>query len=193
MNESVLTRSQYLRRTVILCVSFARNLAYYRVGHSPARKSLLDLGNPDISFWRVMNGNFLDQVVLEWCKLFADRNGNHYCQNIVADQEEFKRDMLARLGVSEEAYNVYIKEMRSYRDKFVAHLDSDSVMQIPHLSLAKDAVWFYHEHIVLKEASEDFSRLPDTPEKLNRAYDHYTNEADGALSKVLDVYRARSH
>ena len=51
--------------------------------------------------------------------------------------------------------------MRSYRDKFLAHLDSEEVMNIPSLDVAKRAVWFYHGYVVAHEADpEDLANLP---------------------------------
>jgi hypothetical protein len=39
-----------------------------------------------------------------------------------------------------------------YRDKFVAHLDSDAKMDIPRLTAALAPNSLYHEHIVTVEA-----------------------------------------
>ncbi len=42
--------------------------------------------------------------------------------------------------------------MRHYRDKFVAHLDSEREMNIPGFDVPKKCVWFYHAHVVCHEA-----------------------------------------
>jgi hypothetical protein len=60
--------------------------------------------------------------------------------------------MLFHLGVSASEWDAYLEQMRNYRNKFVAHLDDDRTMQIPHLDRAKLAVEFYHSHIVNNEA-----------------------------------------
>jgi hypothetical protein len=84
-NGAPLTRTDYLRRVVLLCSHFMRNLAYYRTGQrfpdGWKAKPLV----PTAPFWRTVNGNFIDVCVLEWCKLFgdkittrADRQNNHY-------------------------------------------------------------------------------------------------------------------
>jgi hypothetical protein len=56
------------------------------------------------------------------------------------------------LGIDEVAFQKQIEVMRQYRNKFLAHLDSDEVANIPALDIAKKAVWFYHAYIVQHEA-----------------------------------------
>ena len=73
---SALTKRERWRRVVLLCCHFMRNLAYYRVGHP---------GEPrptNREFWLTVNGNFIDQCALEWCKLFGDLRGEHAWPNI---------------------------------------------------------------------------------------------------------------
>jgi hypothetical protein len=61
-----MSRQNRLRRVLILCCSFARNLACYRIGR---RSEYLHLMKPEqkptFNFWRVVNGNFIDMCVLE--------------------------------------------------------------------------------------------------------------------------------
>jgi hypothetical protein len=137
-----------LRRVLTLCCYFIQNLAYYRAGWKdqkvfPQYKS---------QFWVTANGNFLDQCVLEWCKLFGDDKGEHYWGKIVSDSTSFKKNLLLTLGISASEFDTHIEKIRRYRDKFVAHLDSDKVMNIPDLETAKKAVLFYQKHILGEEA-----------------------------------------
>jgi hypothetical protein len=122
--------------------------------YSPGR--FLPLQSPDrnstFTFWRAVSGNFVDMCVLEWCKLFADKKGKHYWENIVADPSAFRLDLLQHLGIDEAELEDEIAVMLRYRDKFLAHLDSDLIMNIPALERAKKAVWFYYNHILEDEA-----------------------------------------
>ncbi|MEO8441757.1 MAG: hypothetical protein ABI547_04675, partial [Betaproteobacteria bacterium] len=46
--------------------------------------------NPDLNFWRVIHGNFLDIAVIEWCKLFGSDDKEHqkaHWKNLVADKD----------------------------------------------------------------------------------------------------------
>ncbi len=65
--------------------------------------------------------------------------------------------------------------MRRYRDKFLAHLDSDEVMNIPSLEIAKNAVRFYHTYIVQHEAQGD--DLVGLPTDLDSGYAQCGKEA----------------
>ena len=169
---NTLSRRERLRRVVLLCSSFARNLAFYRVGQSNEGSRLLPETNPNSSFWLQANGNFLDAAVLEWSKLLGEKKAGHYWGEIVTDPATFETEMLARIGKSADTYEEWIREMRHYRDKFVAHLDSERTMQIPLLDTAKTSVWFYHEYVVTHEAQAgDLTGLSDTARSFNLGYE----------------------
>lgn len=157
----------------MLCGSFVRNLAYYRVGWSAEHKHLLGTNNGD--FWRVVNGNFIDTCVLEWCKLFGDKKGEFYWKRIVSDPVSFKAGLLLHAGLNEDAFNKEINTFREYRDKWVAHLDTERTGFIPALEVAKKAVWFYYAHIVNQEAKS--GEQTEFTRELDRAYEHCEHEA----------------
>jgi hypothetical protein len=77
VRPGALTRRERLRRVVILCCQFIRNLAYYRVGGQYPTGWKAPPLQPTASFWRIVNGNFIDACVLEWCKLLGDTKGQH--------------------------------------------------------------------------------------------------------------------
>lgn len=147
-------RRDRLRRVVLLCAHFTRNLAYYRAGHGRLTKT-----SPP--FWLTVDGNFLDMAVLEWCKLLADPKGNHFWAKVVTDKAHFEAELLSHLGVGEGEFASYIGQMRDYRDKFLAHLDDLNQMDIPMLDRARAAVEFYHRYVVQHEAGAgDLASLP---------------------------------
>jgi hypothetical protein len=45
--------------------------------------------NEHDQFWVIINGNFLDIAVLEWCKLFGDTRGKHYFGKVISDVPAF--------------------------------------------------------------------------------------------------------
>ena len=135
-----MTRSERLRRCILVCCHFARNLAYHRARPQGGGQA------HEVEFWNTVDGNFLDVTVLEWCKLF-DTNAHQGWRKVVADKEAFERNLLLDLGLTSEEFAGVVQEMRRYRDKFVAHLDSDEVADIPHLEVAKRAVQFYHQRV----------------------------------------------
>jgi len=175
-----MSRRDRLRRVVILCRNFAVNLAYYRVGRTPEHVNLQDYKKRG-NFWRVVSGNCIDLCVLEWCKLFADPKGEHYWGKIVSNPAQFKKDLLSHLGIDEAAFDTEIEVMRRYRDKFVAHLDSDEVMNIPSLDIAKKAVWFYHRYVVEREALP--GDLAGLPVELDTGYAECEAEAEAVYKR----------
>ena len=163
-----LIKQQRLRRVALLCCHFSRNLAYRRAGHDRLTKGKYS------QVFVTIDGNFLDMAVLEWCKLFGDKNGKHHWGKIVPNQI-FKSQLLAQLKQSNDQFEGYIKEMRDYRDKFLAHLDDELVMQIPRLDLAMTAVEILYCHLVHQEALA--SDLNGLPTDLTAYYEQCSKEA----------------
>ena len=118
-----------VRGMALLCCHCVRNSAYYRAGWENKRFIYAD-----IDFWRNANGNFLDTAVMEWCKLFADCRGKHYWNKVIDDT--FLTGMLRSIGFTESEYEEYSQKMRTYRDKFLAHLDEERTMYPPLLQPA---------------------------------------------------------
>jgi hypothetical protein len=162
-----------------------RNLAYYRGARKHPDGWIDPPLRPEASFWRVVCNNCLDLCVLDWCKLLGDKRGQHYWKNIVSDPSMFKGKLLGNAGVTETTWEKFMLEMREYRDKFVAHLDSERQMYIPNLDLAHKSVTFYHGYIVTIEAQPgDLSGLPATPDELARGYAESEDEAESIYRRV---------
>jgi hypothetical protein len=138
----------FLRRVCLLCCHCARNIAYYRVGFAN------EDGNGDLKkrtqFGATVNGNMLDIAILEWCKLFADRNARQHWKRVIrgdAEQQHFLADLLRDAGIDLHEWNRYLDAVRIYRDKFVAHLDDQDVMNVPSLEVALRCVQFLYSFI----------------------------------------------
>jgi hypothetical protein len=144
-------------------------MAYYRAGWRDAKAIFTS------AFWTTANSNFLDIGVLEWCKLFADRNDPHFWRNIIGDAAAFEAGLLAELGITSEARAGYCQEMKTYRDKFIAHLDSEFTMHIPRLELAKESVFYYHAHIASTEQLDGV--FVNLPRDLPAYYDKCASDA----------------
>ena len=150
-----MTRIKRLRRVALLCCHFGRNLAYYRAGWFGA--TLVH----DSDFWKTVSGNFLDIAVLEWCKWLGDEKAEHHWRKAVSNPSMFEAGLLSHLGLTIDNLKAYRNEMRTYRDHFVAHLDTKSTMHIPKLESAKASVEYYDSHLVKHELGPaDLSGLP---------------------------------
>ena len=152
-----MSRNDLLRRVGILCCNFFRNMAFYRAGR--VNNLHIDKSN----FWNTVNGNFLDICILEWLKLFGERNGKQSWEKAITDKVLFKSNLLKSLELTEDGFNLYVLEMRTYRDKFVAHLDYDKTAQIPHLEIALKSVNYLYNYLLANEEESDcfFDAPPD--------------------------------
>jgi hypothetical protein len=182
--EPPLTRHEILTNVQRLCRSFGRNMAYYRAGWAKELRHLFE-ANPDSgNFWIAVKNNFLDMCVLDWCKLFGERNGNYSWKRIVADSDAFKTDLLRHLRLDEDAFEEEIRIFREYRNKWVAHLDRDRKGLYPRLDIAKKAVWFYYERIGSEQVDQEMS-----PKTIETGYRESEEEADTVYRQAAQSRR----
>lgn len=145
--ERPLSREERLRRVGKACVHFARNMAYYRAARD-GDEWITPAGS---NFWNTTTANFIDTAVLEWCKVFADKNERQHWRKVVSDATLFEAGMLAEVEMDAAAFEAVIDAVRVYRDKFLAHLDSNRVMDIPRLDPLWAAVRFCFRHVLDEE------------------------------------------
>lgn len=180
-----MNRTERLRRVALLMASFLRNLAYLRAFKDAHPRVPMDWTR---DFWVTQGGNCTDIAILEWCKLFADGRDKHHWSQIATKPTDFQPWLLAQLGVQETAYLEYVASVRRYRDKFVAHLDSDNTMDIPLLDIAERAVFFYHQHLVAQEVEDPvqvFRPLPASSEELTTYFEHHCRAAAFTYDRIL--------
>ena len=111
-------------------------------------------------------------AVLEWCKLFVP-NEKHAWEKMVTDQEQFAANLLAQLDMEQRDFDESLSELRTYRDKFLAHLDLREIMQIPVMDLVKNSVIYYYDYLLQFE--NDGTTFEDQPQGL-AAYYHQCEE-----------------
>ncbi len=156
-----MTSRNRVRRVGLLCCHCVRNIAYYRAGWNSGGFV------SDEDFWKNANNNFIDIAVLEWCKLFADRNGKHHWKKVVQVPDELRSNLFQEIGVSEEQFLDQLRKTKKYRDKFVAHLDNDLRMHIPELDLLLASTQFLFK--VIRNEYPDY--LVEAPQELQSFFD----------------------
>jgi len=161
-------RRTRLRRTGILCLHFLRNAAYYRAWNAAP------VARRREQFWRTINGNFIDTCMLEWCKLFGDLKAQHHWSKSVSDSGNFLSGLRAATGLDETAFEAYRLEVRTYRDKFVAHLDELNQIDFPHLQPGIESVRYLYDYLVSEE--DDADAFPDAPRNANAEYQEHLRE-----------------
>jgi len=124
--------------------------------------------------------------VLDWCKLFGDPKSQQGWHSVVSDKAKFQAELLRKIGLTEQEFENFRLKMREYRDKFVAHLDSDLTAFIPLLDVAKNSVDFFFEYLIDNEiAAADLSGLPDSAEKFRLGYEQSLKEAELVYRKCF--------
>jgi hypothetical protein len=146
--------------------------------------------HPHCAFWREVHANFIDICVLDWCKLFSDRNGKHHWRRVVKGRDSFEADLFTKLGITAAQFAGLIEQTDHYRDKFVAHLDGERIMRPPPLDVSKAAVAFLHERLVReKRKSEDWHGLPTTAEQFEAGFEQASHEAQAVYDEALQSIR----
>lgn len=159
-----MTPRQRLRRAALLATHTICNIASYRGGRASGNFVRSE------NFWLRLNGNFLDIALLDWSKIYGDSRGAHHWRKILSDPAAFERALLQKLAVTRDQLDAYIKSVRAYRDKFVAHLDSEPIAHIPKLDLALESAKFLLEYVHSAENQGNyFEGIPKDAERLYKA------------------------
>lgn len=151
-----------MRRVALLCCHCLRNVAFYRAGwnHGQIRVAR--------QFWICANSNFIDSAVLEWCKLFAERDGKHHWRRVVADPDVFITGLCAALGMTQKQFRNYSASVQRYRNKFVAHLDDGRVMHVPRMRIVRKSAAYLYNHLRSDPAAERY--LADARQSASEFY-----------------------
>ena len=155
-----MTKNMRVRRVALLCCHCARNVAYYRAWWDG--KELVT--NDD--FFVNANSNALDIAVLDWCMLFTDRGGKQHWRMVVPKPDQFMHELYAQLGIDKNFFDEHYLKTKTLRDKFLAHLDEERVMDIPDLTINLNSVVFLYG--ILQD--EYAALLNDLPPELGQYY-----------------------
>ena len=150
------------------------------------KDNLLNPYHPQSEFWVQAHGNFFDISVLDWCKLFADhKDGKHHWRRVIENPDRFEADLYPTLGVTADAFAKLIRNIKGYRDQFVAHLDEERMMLLPALDVAKKSIAFLHQRLAQEARSEDWQGLPTTAEQLERVFKRASQQAESVYAEAL--------
>jgi hypothetical protein len=147
---------------------FLRNAAYYRAWNAAPIQRRRE------EFWRTVNGNFIDICVLDWCKLFGDLKAQHHWSKSVSNRDPFLAGLYIKTRLGDASFESYRIEVRTYRDKFVAHLDELNKADIPNLQPGIDSVRYLYDYLVTEE--DDVNAFHDAPRSANARYQAHLRE-----------------
>ena len=135
------TRVERLTNAINVIVGFVREVQTLR--------ALRDAGVPAQTFWRVLNNSTFDMAVINWCKLFGSDDQAHqptHWKNIAPDEQKFRNELLAAIGVSWSEWVSYRYEVKHYRDNSAAHhsVERKHIKTFPRYDLALKAALHYY-------------------------------------------------
>jgi hypothetical protein len=161
--EPPLTRQERLRRVILMCGTCLRNIAYFQAGWKGGKPVFA--GQIEI----VINTNFIDTAVLNWCKLFGeDKHEPHHWQRIIETidkRKAFKGDLMKHLACEKREWTALRTRAINCRNDFLAHLGSGREMHMPHLELMRRSVIYYATYLFEQENDgRTYGTLQDDPE-----------------------------
>ena len=165
--------------TLRLCREVVMNAAFYRAGRSDLPRELAEKS----SFWQVLNGNFLDVATLNWCALFADHRGVYRWEKALPESERSLGALCEALKIHESEFRMYVKDVRRYRNKRVAHRDkclSGPLIYYPKLDLAMESATWLSERV-----------LDVYPAAVSPTAPSLRSEYDYCFDQASDEYRQR--
>jgi hypothetical protein len=89
--------------------------------------------------------------------------------------------MLADLGMSANNFAKYVDSMKTYRDKFIAHLDDDRTMHIPMLGPAKKTSKLLYDTLIAQESGNH--TFHGAPASASNFYRQYLAEGEAAYRR----------
>ena len=180
-----MTRRERLRRVVILCASFARNVAYFRAGQSQTGSAARAPSHACSAFWTQVSANFLDISVLEWCKLLGDERDKHFWRNVVTDPAGFEASLLANLGMTASDFDGLAKKMVGIGTS-LSRISTPTrrwTFRRQRLHWTR-AVFIMGISLGQKPPRGDLFGLADTSEKFARGYEQCFKEAQRAYGQA---------
>lgn len=112
--------------------------------------------------------------------MFVDSKGKHHFSRALEDADQFRKDLIEKLGLTEAKFDNYIGSFKAYRDKFIAHLDEENMMNIPHMKVARRSAKFLYQRLLVQEAQNN--TFADAPLSAKKVYKTF-------LSEGLKVYQ----
>ncbi len=101
---------------------FVRNLTYYR---SLGEESL---PNEDQDFWEEVSNAFLGAATLAWYNVFGSCGSHVYWSKLIKKmskkvKQDFKNHVYELTDINEDAYQKCRNNIKTLRDKYIAHRD----------------------------------------------------------------------
>lgn len=172
MNEQSIKNQMEILVEVVRCIQLKRAL------------SEVD-PEPPLNFWRLNYGGLMDLAVINWCKIFGSNAEPTHWKGVVDDTQAFRTQLLNYLSIDFGIWEEYWNHMKKYRDEFVAHRLSNSIVdRYPDLEIASNSSYFYYSY--LSKLLDD-ETIPKLNEYSDRFYGQSLEIAKVALNATKDI------
>ncbi len=176
-----MNRDDRAKNAAFLCCHFARNFAYYGAGQR-------QIGGTSDLFWSAVLGNFVDVAVLEWCKLFGNRNGKYHWKRVLTDPTTFLANMPRGIGIAKPSFDTLYVTVKTYRDEFVAHLEDNEVAMVPNMNIPYVLTWSYYLQL-----SKDYPFLLNIDELPRDFGNYWASHSEAATAIFSEVAHKASN
>lgn len=141
-------RKEVFAEQVPLVYSFARHLVHHR-----ALKNAISGKQFPSRFWVDTANAHILQACIYWCMVFGSFNSSktHWHHLAVGPTDtlrnSFREGLCAHLEITEAEWNIYQKEMVTFRNQYVAHRDFTIQRPVPIFDRAVEVAFFYDSWI----------------------------------------------
>lgn len=157
-----------------------RSLTYHR--------ALIDAGVEESKFWTHTRAQLIRTFVIEWTKLFGTDSNEVHWKKLVTEQPVFRSAVLASAGITEQEWKEYWLELRTFRDKVVAHLDPfDLPDSVPDMTIARAILIGGYQWIREQTIAEGVEH--DGPEDLEKWSNDLYEEALDLVGTGIEATR----
>lgn len=104
-------------------------------------------------FWSLTSNAHLLQAIVCWCKVFGatGTNETHWHELAATDvaelRESFCAELSSKLGLDKPAWRAYHKEVKDFRDKYVAHTEIGFIAPVPQLDVALNIAFVFDQWV----------------------------------------------
>jgi hypothetical protein len=189
-----MNKRKKIRLSCSVCLSFARNYAFYlsawNEDGSPFVGGKITQLSENTYSKQVINinvGNAIDIATLEWCKLFGSyRQEKLHWQKVVKNKSNFKPILLKHFDDSESTWNSYHSAILKYRNKRVAHLDETDteVIYVPFFEKALNLIFDYYDYLIDIESDNDTFATREKIPKIREYFDLHKRISKEAFAAI---------
>ena len=150
------------------------------------KKALTEVDpKPDLNFWRLIHGGFLDLAVMEWCKIFGSNAEYTHWKTLLHedDHDNFRNNLFEHLNIKPEEWDKNWVKLKTYRDELVAHHNRENdVPNYPTLDIALTSSCYYYNYLAKQIHEENSDPMPDLESYCDRFHQQAIKIATEAVA-----------